>query len=134
MAIRTRLVVALVVVLGVIGALIRTAITHAATYYDTVQEVHDMGTAAVGRALTVSGTIVGRSVHWTPASSRLSFTIRDINASTTMPVVYHGAKPDDFSNDWPVIVSGTLQPDGTFEAKQLLIKCPSKYKAAQSGS
>jgi cytochrome c-type biogenesis protein CcmE len=75
---------------------------------------------------------VGRTVEWDPAQERLTFTIRDDQTGQLLPVIYHGPKPDDFTNDWPVIVSGVLGSDGVFTAEQLLIKCPSKYEAAGS--
>jgi cytochrome c-type biogenesis protein CcmE len=121
--------VALFVVVVIIGILIRTAITHASTYYLTVAELHNEGTKAVGEQATVSGEIVGSTVNWNPGSSLLKFTVKDTSGNDTIPVVFHGAKPDDFSNNWPVIVTGTLKKNGSFQASKLLIKCPSKYQA-----
>lgn len=129
MATRSKLMIALFVVVVIIGVLIRTAVTHASTYYLTVAELHQEGMKAVGQQATVSGDIVGSSVNWDPSKSVLDFTVKDTSTNATVPVVFHGAKPDDFSNNWPVIVTGTLKSNGQFEASKLLIKCPSKYKA-----
>ncbi|MBX5437145.1 MAG: cytochrome c maturation protein CcmE [Alicyclobacillaceae bacterium] len=134
MSTRAKLITALVIVMGIIGVLIRTAVSHASTYYLTVGELKAKGAAAVGVDTTVSGDIVGPSVQWDPARQLLQFTIRDANGGGAhIPVVYHGDRPDDFSNDWPVIVTGRLTPGGVFEADKLLIKCPSKYQAKGSG-
>ncbi|MCL6548759.1 MAG: cytochrome c maturation protein CcmE [Alicyclobacillus sp.] len=131
MSTRAKLITALVLVAGIIGALIRTAVTQASTYYLTVSELLQKGPSAVGVTTTVSGDIVGASVRWRPAAQQLRFTIRD-QSGRSIPVVYHGDRPDDFSNDWPVIVTGRLTADGVFEADKLLIKCPSKYQAQQT--
>jgi cytochrome c-type biogenesis protein CcmE len=128
---RVKLVTALIVVAGVIGVLVGTAATRASSFYVTVGELYAMGQGAIGETTSVSGNIVGRSVRWDPAHNVLQFSLQDSPQGRSLPVVFHGPKPDDFTNDWPVIVTGRLQPDGTFAADKLLIKCPSKYQAQE---
>lgn len=128
---RAKLIVALIVVLGTLGLLVRTAVTKASTFYVTVPELYQEGSSAVREQSTVSGVIVGSSVQWDPAKSVLRFSIQDSSGGRMLPVLFHGTRPDDFSNNWPVIVTGSLQSDGTFTANKLLIKCPSKYNAAK---
>lgn len=41
-------------------------------------------------------------------------------------VVYRGAKPQDFEKSEQVVIIGSAQTD-EFHAKQLLLKCPTKY-------
>jgi cytochrome c-type biogenesis protein CcmE len=127
---RSKLVVALILVLGILFILIRSAVTHAASYYVTVSELYQKGSAAVNTETTVSANIVGRTVVWDPSKRLLRFSIQDQAGGKLLPVIFHGDRPDDFGNDWPVVVSGSLEVNGVFQAKQLLIKCPSKYKAA----
>jgi cytochrome c-type biogenesis protein CcmE len=129
---RAKLIVALVVVVGTIGLLVKTAVTHASTFYVTVGEFYGQSASAMYQPTTVSGQIVGSSVHWNPQQSLLQFYIEDTKGGRHLPVVFSGAKPDDFTNDWPVIVTGKLQSNGTFKATQLLVKCPSKYNAQKS--
>ncbi|WP_026961926.1 cytochrome c maturation protein CcmE [Alicyclobacillus herbarius] len=129
MSVRVKLVVALVLVVGVLGALIRTAVTHAATYYVTVGELVTRGRGAYDQDVTVSGNVQATSVNWQAAAQTLRFTLLDAKTKQTLPVVFHGPEPDDFANNWPVIVTGKLQPDGHFQAHTLLVKCPSKYEA-----
>ncbi|MCF8563396.1 cytochrome c maturation protein CcmE [Alicyclobacillus tolerans] len=128
---RTKLIVALLVVMGTIGVLIRTAVTHASTFYVTVSELYQEGAQAVHQQTTVSGNLVGSTINYNPDKSLLQFSLQDTAGGRQLPVVFHGTKPDDFSNGWPVIVTGTMNSDGTFEASKLLIKCPSKYSAAK---
>ncbi|MDQ0188393.1 cytochrome c maturation protein CcmE [Alicyclobacillus cycloheptanicus] len=131
-SVRARLLIALCVVLAILGVLIKTAITHASTYYVTVSQLYNEGSQAVGQQTTVSGNIVGASVNYNPQAELLRFSVRDGSNGRPLPVVFHGAEPDDFSNNWPVVVTGTLKSNGVFQASQLLIKCPSKYQAGNS--
>ncbi|QSO52389.1 cytochrome c maturation protein CcmE [Alicyclobacillus curvatus] len=129
MSTRAKLMVALVVVVGVIGMLVRTAVTHASTYYVTVNEFFQESPATQHDPTTISGEIIGSSINWNPTSGLLKFNVQDKTGGKALTVVYHGAKPDDFTDNWPVIVTGMLQSDGSFHASKLLIKCPSKYQA-----
>lgn len=128
---RAKLIIALIVVVGTLGLLIRTAVTKASTFYVTVAQLYQEGPSALHEQSTVSGTIIGSTVQWSPESSVLHFSIQDNKGGRALPVVFHGTRPDDFSNNWPVIVTGTMQSGGTFQASKLLIKCPSKYNAAK---
>ncbi|MCL6454392.1 MAG: cytochrome c maturation protein CcmE [Alicyclobacillus sp.] len=127
---RWRLVAALVVVVCVIGLLVRTAITHASTYYVTVAQYLEESPQDQARQTTISGEIIGSSVQWNPQTRLLRFDIEDKTGGPRVHVTYQGDKPDDFSNNWPVVVTGRRQPTGDFLATNLLIKCPSKYEAA----
>lgn len=56
----------------------------------------------------------------------LSFTAVDSLGSFAQ-VVYKNAKPTDFEKSSRVVMKGAMQ-DGTFECKEIVLKCPSKYK------
>lgn len=127
---RSKLIVALVVVVCVISLLIRTAVTHASTYYVTVNEFFQQSVAEQERQTTISGEIIGSSVQWNPTTRMLQFDVEDTTGGRKLPVVYYGDKPDDFTNNWPVVVTGNRQANGHFVASKLLVKCPSKYEAA----
>jgi len=45
-------------------------------------------------------------------------------------VIYHDAKPQDFEKSENVVIIGSMKSDSVFEAKSLLLKCPSKYNDA----
>jgi len=48
----------------------------------------------------------------------------------TMQIVYEGVQPDLLKNEAQAIVTGKLGADGIFYAKELLLKCPTKYEEA----
>ena len=56
------------------------------------------------------------------------FSIRDIEGTASVPVVYTGSVPDLFKVGREVYMKGQLE-DGVFVAKKdsLVTKCPSKY-------
>lgn len=87
----------------------------------------------VGHAGKVS--LVGRVVG-TPSgdahAAGLRFTLRDVQGSATVPVLYRGTVPDLFRRGRDVVVQGRLR-DGVFVAVpgSLMTKCPSKYSPAK---
>ncbi|MCL4551254.1 MAG: cytochrome c maturation protein CcmE [Bacteroidetes bacterium] len=63
-----------------------------------------------------------------------SFYMKDTQGNL-MKVVYHGTIPNNFESSTSVVVTGKYK-DGTFQATDILTKCPSKYQdqARQSAS
>ena len=55
------------------------------------------------------------------------FTLQDEDTGESMPVRYHGTKPDQFDEAHHIVAVGTFR-DGAFQTDKLLIKCPSKYE------
>ncbi|MBR3622706.1 MAG: cytochrome c maturation protein CcmE [Selenomonadaceae bacterium] len=58
------------------------------------------------------------------------FSLLDEETGETMPVRYHGAKPDQFDEAYHIVAIGKWK-ETAFSADKLLIKCPSKYEAAK---
>jgi cytochrome c-type biogenesis protein CcmE len=56
----------------------------------------------------------------------LSFYALDSLGGATR-VVYRNAKPSEFEHSERIVLKGTMQGD-VFECKEILLKCPSKYK------
>ncbi len=59
------------------------------------------------------------------SDQHLTFSMIDEN-NDTAKVLYYGDKPRDFEKLEQVVVTGNMKTD-YFEAKELLLKCPSKY-------
>ena len=60
----------------------------------------------------------------------LAFTAVD-SLGAFAEVVYKNAKPTDFEKSSRVVMKGAMQ-DGRFECKEIVLKCPSKYKDEKS--
>ncbi|MDP1842764.1 MAG: cytochrome c maturation protein CcmE [Sediminibacterium sp.] len=56
----------------------------------------------------------------------LSFTAVD-TLGGTIKVIYHDAKPTDMEKSERIVLQGKVV-DGNFECKNIVLKCPSKYK------
>jgi cytochrome c-type biogenesis protein CcmE len=98
------------------------------TYYVTVTEFRAQPVAAKG--LRVNGKVADGSIQRLPSGQDVRFVMTD--GQSTLPVAYHGIIPDTFVEGADVVVEGAMNPSsGTFEAHNLLAKCPSKYEAAQ---
>jgi len=78
----------------------------------------------------VEGRVVPGSIRYDPLALSLSFEIEKRGA--TLPVFYHGAKPDVLNDGLDVVAEGRAGSDGVFQAKKLTVKCPSRYNSIQS--
>ena len=78
--------------------------------------------------VSVAGKVVGQPTGAARDPDGLHFTLRDVEGTATVPVVYHGSVPDLFRTGRDVSVEGSLQ-NGVFVADKLVTKCPSKYSA-----
>jgi cytochrome c-type biogenesis protein CcmE len=56
----------------------------------------------------------------------LTFTALDTLGSS-IQVVYHNSKPTDMEKSERLVLKGKVE-DGVFQCKEILLKCPSKYK------
>jgi cytochrome c-type biogenesis protein CcmE len=119
-----KLLVGGIIVAAIIGYLIWVAARGSVAYYMTVDEVRKQGPMA--RNVRVAGQVVGSSIVWTARDLRLEFEIAD--ESGQLPVVYNGSRPDMFRDQADVVLEGRLGPKGVFEARTMLLKCPSKYE------
>jgi cytochrome c-type biogenesis protein CcmE len=121
---RLKFLIGGLVIALVAGYLIFSAAQGSAAFYLTIQEIEQQGPSA--RNVRVAGNVVGESIVWEARDLRLEFDI--VDESGRLPVVYSGSRPDMFRDEAEVVVEGKLGPEGTFEARTMLLKCPSKYE------
>ncbi len=87
----------------------------------------------------LAGFVSDGTISRDAAGLAVRFTLRDESGRHTVPVFFDsrtsgGRIPDTFVDGSQVVVSGQMGKDGSFHAKQLLAKCPSKYEAAESAA
>jgi cytochrome c-type biogenesis protein CcmE len=77
--------------------------------------------------VSLAGKVVGEPSGDAHAGG-LRFRLRDVEGTTTVPVIYKGSVPDLFRKGRDVVVDGRLR-NGVFVAvpNTLVTKCPSKY-------
>jgi len=111
------------IIVVVLAWLIFTNIQAASAPYLTVEQLLAQGPS--DRIARVSGLVLGETIDWDPQQLVLRFQIADEGGS--IPVIYEGVRPDMFRDGAQVVVEGKQSSSGVFEAKTLLLKCPSKY-------
>jgi cytochrome c-type biogenesis protein CcmE len=133
--------------------LIVTATMSNQQFFLTVDEMMSQSGSIQGRAVKLSGAVIGESIQYDPQTLTLTFTIAAIpgdNAAIDaqgglakvlheavsdpsrqrVTVIYEGVKPDLLRDEAQAILTGKLGADGNFYADELLLKCPTKYEEA----
>lgn len=78
--------------------------------------------------IALAGKVVGQPTGSARGPDGLHFTLRDVQGTASVPVVYRGSVPDLFRVGRDISVEGKLR-NGVFVADKLVTKCPSKYTA-----
>lgn len=97
-----------------------------ASYYFTVSELLAQGNIPQTQVIRVNGTVVPGSVEQKSGDLSLMFNVTE--GGKNLPVVYRGVVPDTFKPGGDIVIEGSLDAGGVFQAKTLLPKCPSKYE------
>ena len=98
------------------------------TSYVTVSEAK-----ASKRPVQVAGIVVKGTDKYDLKNNNLIFTLRE-DGGDEMKVEYDGPRPGNFDNVTKVVAIGKYEPKGqVFVAKELLVKCPTKYEGRVKG-
>ncbi len=98
------------------------------TSYVTVREAK-----ASNRPVQVAGIVVEGTDRYDLSSNNLLFTLRE-DGGDEMKVEYDGPRPGNFDNVTKVVAIGKYEPKReVFLAKELLVKCPTKYEGRVQG-
>jgi cytochrome c-type biogenesis protein CcmE len=81
--------------------------------------------APLDRSFRVGGMVEQGSLKRRADGLTLEFVVTD--TAKTVPVVYRGILPDLFKEGKGVVVQGKLNPDGTFQASEVLAKHDENY-------
>ena len=128
------LVLVLVGVGGGLVALALTGLKDNAIYSKPVDQLLAESAKFRGRPVRADGNLVHGSIMKRESPCEYRFTIT--KNGVDVPVRYAGCVVPDTFRDVPgmdvgVTVQGELQKDGSFEATEVLAKCPSKYDMDQ---
>jgi cytochrome c-type biogenesis protein CcmE len=112
----------------------------ALVYFKNLEELRASG--EMDSAARVHGFVVEGSIERDLSAKVVRFQVRSTPAASAgsaeeaLPVIYESLEtPDLFMDGAEVVVEGRLvgSMDGSFEATQILAKCPSKFEAKVSG-
>ena len=121
---RLYLVLAILAGVSIAGALGLTAFKkNVMFFFDPSQVV--AGQVKVGERFRLGGMVAGGSVHRTPGSLVVSFTVTDFKHQ--VPVTYDKVLPDLFKENAGVVAHGRLNAQGVFVADEVLAKHDEKY-------
>jgi cytochrome c-type biogenesis protein CcmE len=85
------------------------------------------------RPVQVAGIVVGGSKRYDFKKNSLFFTLRE-DGGDEMLVQYDGPKPATFNDATKVVAIGKYEPKRqVFAARELLVKCPTKYEGRVKG-
>jgi cytochrome c-type biogenesis protein CcmE len=127
---RVKVGIGLAVLIAAMGYFAFQAFQSATVYYLTVGELSQIGPTEDGRTVRVNGTLVQGSFVREAASTLARFSITD--GSVAMAAVHDGVVPDLFFNEHSeIILEGSYTAKGVFESQNVIVKCPSKYVAAE---
>ena len=129
---RGKLLIAVGVFVLALGYLGFTAFQGASAYYLTVGELLAKGDSAYDKNLRVNGKLVPTSFERDANGTLLHFSLIDTDGQETIAAVYNGLVPDLFFNEHSeILLEGTYDSNGLFDAQAILVKCPSKYQAVE---
>ena len=116
-------IVALILIAAAIASLI--SFMGDVTTYETIASAKEKPGVYVNLIAKIDHA---QPVNYDPVKNPnyLSFTAID-TLGNSIPVVYHNSKPTDMEKSERLVLKGKVQ-DGHFECKDILLKCPSKYK------
>ena len=128
---RLLLLVPLVMAAAAIVALVLGGMQDKGMYSKPVDVLMAEKVKFVGKPVRAEGNLVHGSLVKRESPCEYRFTIEKNGAE--VPVRFGGCVVPDTFRDMPgvevgVTVEGSLKPEGTFEATQVLAKCPSKYE------
>jgi cytochrome c-type biogenesis protein CcmE len=87
---------------------------------------------AAGRVVQVAGGLEQGSSRFDESASQLHFALHDQATGAKLPVRYAGLKPANFEDAVSIVAIGRWDGAASeFEAKKLLVKCPSKYQGSE---
>ena len=129
MTIRTKLIVASIVLIGAVAYLAAAGMKSGWVYYLEVDRfVSD--TQYRTQRVRLHGKVDEADFAVKPGSLTANFKL--LGHTQKLPVVYHGQIPDQFQAGREVVVEGRFDQASVFQADVLLTKCSSKYEAANS--
>ncbi|HVB48863.1 MAG TPA: cytochrome c maturation protein CcmE [Burkholderiales bacterium] len=121
---RLILVVAGLTALSITTALVLNAFRSNLVFFFTPTQVADRQ-APINKTFRIGGLVEKGTLKHLPDGVTVQFVVTD--TAKSIPVRYKGILPDLFSEGKGVVAQGRLEPDGIFQAQQVLAKHDANY-------
>jgi cytochrome c-type biogenesis protein CcmE len=127
---RSKVIIVSSIMIAAFAYLVFIGMKEGGMYYLEVSEFMDKMAEIGQQKVRINGEVVSGSVHLDSATQELAFTMKDTKEPHFLNVVYRGAPPDLIEDAGVTLVAeGSYSKErDIFIAKQLLVKCPSKYE------
>lgn len=125
---RLYIVLAGLTMLGIAAALVLTAFNDSLVFFYTPSDLAEKHVAP-GQRVRLGGLVEEGSVAKAADGLTTKFVITDL--SSAVDVSYTGILPDLFREGQGVVAEGTLEPDGTMVATEVLAKHDENYMPAE---
>lgn len=114
--------------IGIVAALalIGTAVWSVENKKTEYMDFAKAGTTG-SRAMIAGTWVKEKGCRYDAEKNQFTFTMKD-EKGEAMPVIFEGAKPNNFEVAVTVVATGRVEGD-QFRASRLLTKCPSKYES-----
>ncbi|TFG66240.1 MAG: cytochrome c maturation protein CcmE [Gemmatimonadales bacterium] len=122
----------LVAVVASVGMLVWGGLKENIVYFLTPSELVARGPDIVDEPFRLGGQVKPGSVSWDAENLDLLFMVQD--SIGEVGVRYTGAQPAMFREGIGVVIEGSMQGDGVFEASNLMVKHSNEYKAPHGDS
>ena len=123
--IRTKLIVAGIVLIAAVSYLASASIKSGWVYFMEVDQFLSDSSRRESR-VRLHGSVGPEKYAASSAGQTASFEL--VGKTHKLPINYRGSIPDQFAIGRNVVVEGTLDKAGTFQADVLMTKCASKYE------
>lgn len=124
---RIQIIAGAVIIAAILGAIAYKGVETTVAFY-TPAEVLAAPDAFRNKTIRIMAMVEPQSTRWDADAVRLAFKITE-DSRQFIPVEFRGVKPDLYREGQGIVVEGRLDPQGTFQATNLLVKHSEEYQA-----
>jgi len=114
------------VVLVLLGVIAWQGIDQTVSFYSPAEVLAKPDTFR-SKTIRIMALVEPKSTQWDAQAVRLNFKITE-DSKNFIPVEFRGVRPDMYREGQGIVVEGKLDPSGTFQASNLLVKHSEEYK------
>ncbi len=83
------------------------------------------------KTVQIAGVLERNSINYSKESRELQFIMKEKDKNDLMKISYFGPKPLNFEDAESIVAIGSYEGN-LFKAKEILVKCPSKYQGTET--
>ncbi|MDD2497887.1 MAG: cytochrome c maturation protein CcmE [Desulfitobacteriaceae bacterium] len=127
-----KVLISVVVIIAAVYYLMMSGFQNSSVHIG-LEQLKTSGSTYRGQYIRTEGTIIGSTVNWDAPNVELAFSVtgKD-NPDVILPVIYKNVMPDNFNDATEVMIGGYYTPGESFQAEELVTKCPSKYEEKET--